>query len=387
VKKIMAFIPRIESKNIKNCLENFPAVAILGPRQCGKSTLARHILSEYQGAVYLDLEDPGDVARLTDPALFLQHHSNKLVCLDEVQRMPGIFQVLRSVIDRQDRNGQFLLLGSASRDLVNRSSESLAGRLIFIELNPFSFEETVQSQKKLPEYHLRGGFPRSFLAGSNELSFRWRKSFISTFLERDLSLLGFGYPPETMRKLWMMCAHQQGQVANQSALGQSLGVSHTTVRSYLDLLKETFMIRVLHPWMANTGKRLVKTPKVYLRDTGILHALLNIRNYDELLGHPVFGPSWESLVIEQILAKHEGEAGFYRTSSGAEIDLVLEKRGKKIAVECKASATPSVGRGFYTAMEDLQIDEAFIAAPVNEGYPIKPSVRIVSLEELMAFLG
>jgi uncharacterized protein len=382
----MAFIPRIESDNIKSCLANFPAVAILGPRQCGKSTLAKHILSEYPGAVYLDLEDPGDVARLTEPELFLKHHSTKLICMDEVQRMPGIFPVLRSVMDRQDRNGQFLFLGSASRDLVNRSSESLAGRLIFIELSPFRFEETSQDNYKLPSYHLRGGFPRSFLAGSDELSFQWRRSFISTFLERDLSLLGFGYPPETMRKLWMMCAHQQGQIANQSALGQSLGVSHTTVRSYLDLLKETFMIRVLHPWLANSGKRIVKSPKVYIRDTGILHALLNIRTYDELLGHPVFGPSWESLVIDQVLAEHEGEAGFYRTSAGAEIDLVLEIKGKRIAVECKASATPSVGRGFYTAMEDLEIDETFIVAPVNEGYPLKPSVRVVSLKELTAYL-
>ena len=262
------------------------------------------------------------------------------------------------MIDQSNRNGQFLIPGSAARELINQSSESLAGRLIYLEHTPFQFTEIEQEYESLFSYQLRGGFPRSFLAINNEMSFQWRRSFISTFLERDFSVLGFGYPPETMRKLWMMCAHQQGQISNLSRLGQSLGVSHTTIRTYLDLLRDTYMVRILHPYTVNTNKRVVKTPKVYLRDTGILHALLNIKSYEELMGHPVFGASWETFVIEQLLARYEGVAGFYRTPAGAEIDLVIEIDRKKIAIECKASTVPSVGKGFYTALEDLRIEEA-----------------------------
>jgi predicted AAA+ superfamily ATPase len=282
-------------------------------------------------------------------------------------------------MDLNNRNGQFLFLGSASRELIHQSSESLAGRLIYQELTPFRMSELENAS--LFDFQLRGGFPRSFLATDDEMSVQWRKSFISTFLERDLAMLGFSYPPETMRKLWMMCAHQQGQLSNLSGLGQSLGVSHTSVRSYLDLLRDTYMVRILQPFMTNTGKRVVKTPKVYLRDTGILHALLNIRTFDDLLGHPVFGASWETMVIEQILAIHTGDVGFYRTPAGAEIDLVLEKNGQKTAIECKASTTPVVSRGFYTALHDLQIERAFIVAPVREKYPVKKGVWVMPLAE------
>ncbi len=375
----MRYIHRIETGRIKRYLENFPSVAILGPRQCGKSTLAKHLLKDYPGSVFLDLENPEDRMKLSDPALFFQLHAGKLICLDEIQRVPELFPILRSVIDMNDRNGQFLFLGSASRDLIHQSSESLAGRLIYQELTPFRFTEI--EKDSLLSFQLRGGFPRSILATDDEMSFQWRKSFISTFLERDLALLGFGYPPETMRKLWMMCAHQQGQLSNLSLFGQSLGVSHTSVRSYLDLLRDTYMLRILQPFQANTGKRVVKTPKVYLRDTGTLHALLNIRSFDDLLGHPVFGASWESMVIEQLLVGHEGDFGFYRTPAGAEIDLVLEKNGEKVAIECKASTVPSVGRGFYTALHELQIDRAIIVAPVKEKYPLREGVRVMSLDD------
>jgi hypothetical protein len=375
----MPYIQRIETSRVKKYLENFPSVAILGPRQCGKSTLAKHLLKDYPESVFLDLENPEDRMKLTDPSLFFQLHAGKLICLDEIQRVPDLFPLLRSVIDFNDRNGQFLFLGSASRELIHQSSESLAGRLIYQELTPFRFAEIEKAS--LFGFQLRGGFPRSLLALDDEMSFQWRKSFISAFLEKDLALLGFGYPPETMRKLWMMCAHQQGQLSNLSGLGQSLGVSHTSVRSYLDLLRDTYMIRVLQPFQTNTGKRVVKTPKVYLRDTGILHALLNIRSFDDLLGHPVYGASWETMVIEQLLAGHDGDFGFYRTAAGAEIDLVLEKNGRKTAIECKASTVPSVGRGFYSALDELQIDRAFIVAPVKEKYPVKKGVWVMPLAE------
>ena len=375
----MSYIQRLETSRITKYLENFPSVAILGPRQCGKSTLGKHLLKDYPESVFLDLENPEDRMKLTDPLLFFQLHAGKLICLDEIQRVPDLFPLLRSVIDMNNRNGQFLFLGSASSELIHQSSESLAGRLIYQELTPFRFDEIEKAS--LFGFQLRGGFPRSFLAMDDEMSFQWRKSFISAFLERELALLGFGYPPETMRKLWMMCAHQQGQLSNLSGLGQSLGLSHTSVRSYLDLLRDTYMVRILQPIQTNTGKRVVKTPKVYLRDTGILHALLNIRSFDDLLGHPVYGASWETMVIEQLLANHDGDFGFYRTPAGAEIDLVLEKNGKKTAIECKASTVPSVGRGFYTALHELQIDRAFIVAPVKEKYPVKEGVWVMPLAE------
>jgi hypothetical protein len=291
---------------------------------------------------------------------------------------------LRSIIDRENRNGQFLLLGSASRDLLRQSSETLAGRLVYHELTPFLLREI--EKESLFSLHLRGGFPRSFLAMDDEMSFLWRKSFISTFLERDLSMMGFGYPPETMRKLWIMCAHQQGQVSNLSMLGQSLGVSHTMVRSYLDLLKDTFMVRILSPFRSNISRRLVKTPKIYLRDTGILHALLNIRNYEDLLSHPVFGASWETMVIEQILAGWDGDFGFYRTSSGAEIDLLLEKNGNITEIECKASTTPTIGKGFYSSLDDLKINSAIVIAPVKESFPLNKDIMVMNLREAIQTL-
>jgi predicted AAA+ superfamily ATPase len=377
----MRYIHRIESGKIRKYLENFPAVALLGPRQCGKSTLANHLLKDYPGAIFLDLENPEDRMKLSDPGLFFQLHADKLICLDEIQRIPELFPILRSVIDKNNINGQFLILGSASRDLLHQSSESLAGRLVYQELTPFQFIE--MENESLFGFQLRGGFPRSLLASDDEISFQWRRSFISTFLERDLALLGFGYPPETMRKLWTMCAHQQGQLSNLSRLGQSLGVSHTSVRSYLDLLRDTYMLRILQPFDTNTGKRIVKTPKVYLRDSGILHALLNIRKLDDLLGHPVFGASWETMVIEQLLARWEADFGFYRTPTGAEIDLVLEKNGKLIAIECKASTAPNVGRGFYSALGELQIDQAIIVAPVKDKYPLKKGVFVMPLNIAM----
>lgn len=374
------YIQREQESKIPRLINNFPSVAILGPRQCGKSTLARQLLMNIPHSVYLDLENPGDRQKLSAPELFFTGDDERLVCLDEIQRAPELFPLLRSVIDRRNRNGQFLILGSASRDLIRQSSESLAGRIVFVELNPFQLSEIKYSD--LWNYWLNGGFPRSYLANDLELSYQWRSSFISTFLERDLRQLGFNFPPETMRRLWTMCANLHGQLVNFSQIGSSLGVSHTTVRTYIDLLKETFMIRLLQPFETNLNKRLIRSPKIYLRDTGILHTLLSIKNKEELLGHPILGASWEGMVIENLLnALPDKPAGFYRTAGGAEIDLIIQVGKRKIAIECKASAVPQPGKGFYQGMEDLGIEEGWIIAPVDMKYPLKKNVYVIPLIE------
>ena len=374
------YIQREQESKIPRLIENFPSVAILGPRQCGKSTLARQLLLNIPHSVYIDLENPVDRQKLAAPELFFTVDDERLVCLDEIQRAPELFPLLRSVIDRRNKSGQFLILGSASRDLIRQSSESLAGRIVFVELNPFQLSEINHSD--LWNYWIRGGFPMSYLAKDHELSFIWRTSFISTFLERDLRQLGFNIPPETMRRLWTMCANLHGQLVNLSQIGSSLGVSHTTVRTYIDLLKETFMIRLLQPFETNLNKRLIRSPKIYLRDTGILHALLSVKNKEDLLGHPILGASWEGMVIENLLnALPDKPAGFYRTAGGAEIDLIIQLGKRKIAIECKASAVPQPGKGFYQGMEDLGIEEGWIIAPVDMKYPLKKNVYVMPLIE------
>ncbi len=382
------YIDRFLNDKIRYLLKNFPAVAMLGPRQCGKSTLARHIMESESNTLFLDLEKISDRSRLTDPEMFFNLNKDKLICLDEIQRLPEIFNELRSVIDENERNGQFLILGSASRELIRQSSESLAGRIIFVELSPFSYPEVAEKysgmDNLLYKYLVRGGFPRSFLAEDTALSFTWRQSFINTFLERDIPQIGIDIQPESMMRLWKMCAHSHGQVLNASRFGESLGISHTTVRKYLELLKSTFMIRILPPFYSKLKKRLIKSPKIYIRDTGILHALLQIKTMDDLMAHPVFGASWENMVIENVLNKYsDWDAGFYRTSNGAEIDLILNKANKRIAIECKVSTAPKVTRGFYSAMEDLDIQEAWVIAPVDEKYPLKENVFVISLPEFL----
>ncbi len=379
---------KLLSRNLQtevlDCLRDFPAVAILGPRQCGKSTLAHIIIAKATESLYLDLEKPSDLKKISEPELFFALYRNKLICLDEIQRVPELFTVLRSIIDERGTNGQFLILGSASRYLIQQSSETLAGRIAYLELTPFLLSETATDDKSIESnlytYWLRGGFPRSYLAGSNQSSARWRHNFTRTFLERDIRQFGFQIPSETLMRLWKMCAHSHGQLLNSSKLGESIGVSHTTFRSYLDLLSQTFMLRVLPPFVANLKKRLVKSPKLFIRDTGILHELLDIETHDDLMGHPVFGASWEGLVIENILDEFCGwNAGFYRTSAGAELDLVLEKGKRRIGIECKASAAPQVSKGFWNALDDLQIREAYIIALVKEPYPIHKQVTVMPL--------
>ncbi len=375
----MKFINRIVTTNIEKYLKNFPAVAIIGPRQCGKSTLARFIVDKIQRSLYLDLENPDDLSKLEQPSLFFNQYRDRLICLDEIQQKPEIFSVLRSIIDKSGRNSQFLILGSASPDLLKQSNETLAGRIIYQELTPFLTSEIdhMQDKKLYDNYWTRGGFPRSYLAVDDEISYRWRKSFIKTFLERDIPNLGIFYPPIAMDRLWQMLAHIQGQVINLSQLGNSLGISHTMVRNYLEVLQQTFMIRILKPYSGNLKKRIIKSPKIYIRDTGILHALQNIMNFDMLFGNPIAGASWETLVIENVLGNIEDfNASFFRTSNGIEIDLILERGTEKYAVECKLSSAPKLSAGFYHAIDELGINRTWIAAPVDEPYPVKENVIV-----------
>ena len=380
------YIRRTLQKVAEEYLQAFPAVAILGPRQVGKSTLAKQIIAVMEHAVYLDLERPSDLEKLRDPEMYFELHRDAMVCLDEIRRKPELFTVLRSIIDARERNGQFLILGSASPDLIRQTSESLAGRIAFLELAPFSIDEihADRDQETLFRYWNRGGFPRSYLAPSDALSLAWRENFIRTFLERDIAQLGFPAAANTVQRLWQMCAHQHGQLLNAAAIGKALGITHTTVRKYLDLLAQTFMLRVLPPFMANVKKRLVKSPKLYLRDSGILHALLRIHDMDALFGHPVFGASWEGMALENGLQKFsQWQAGFYRTAAGTEMDLVLERGTQRIGIEFKASRAPKVLRGFWNALDDLNLTHAYIVAPVQESYPIHEKVHVMALGDFL----
>lgn len=377
------YIPRQITATIERKLKNTPVVAILGPRQCGKTTLAKQIISSLNKSVYLDLERRADLNKLRDPDAFFELNKDQLICLDEIQRIPELFPEMRSSIDRQDRAGQFLILGSASPELIQQSSESLAGRISFVELTPFLFQE-IASQKVnselLRSLWLKGGFPRSYLAEDEIESWEWRQDFIRTFLQKDIPQLGINIPARRLERFWTMCAHVHGQLLNRSKLGNSLGVSHHTINSYIDLLDQTFLLRVLEPYYANLKKRLIKSPKIYLRDTGLLHALLDIRHHNDLLGHPTYGSSWEGFVIENILSVlTDWKSFFYRSASGDEIDLLLEKGRQRIAIEIKVSTSPEVTTGFWRALDDLNVDQAMIIAPVESPYPYKNGVQVVPL--------
>ena len=365
-------------------LRQQPAVVLLGPRQVGKTTLAREVATSTPNALFLDLEREADRARLARPDLFLPRHRDRLVILDEVQTLPELFATLRPEIDADRRPGRFLLLGSASGALLRQSAESLAGRVAYLELTPFLLDEVAIDPKatvQAASLWLRGGFPRSFLAANDADSIAWRTDFLETFLARDLPQLGVTIPAETLRRFWRMCAHLHGQLFNASQLGSALGgVAHTTVGRYLDLLVDALMLRRLPPYAANIGKRLVKSPKVYVRDSGLLHALLGISSPEGSSGHPVAGLSWEGFVIEQVLAAAPGlaTAGFYRTSAGAELDLVVEHAGKRVGYEVKLSSAPTVSRGFWNACEDLGLERAYVVAPVLDPYPLAANVEVIS---------
>jgi predicted AAA+ superfamily ATPase len=368
-------------------LEVFPAVALLGPRQVGKTTLAK-IISAGRSAIYLDLEAEADKAKLTNAAQFLVQQRGKLVIIDEFQRYPHLFQELRGIIDANReagiKAGQFLLLGSASLELLRQSGESLAGRIAYCELSPIHFGEYNQS---LHTMWLRGGFPESLLAIDEMASFMWRQNFIRTYLERDIPALGPRISAETLRRFWTMLAHTQGGLLNASTLANSLGVDSKTVANYLYLMVDLLLARRLRPYYMNTGKRLVKSPKVYVRDSGLIHALLGIKTFDELLSHPINGQSWEGFVLENILNTTDQQVYqpfFYRTATGNEVDLVLEKNLKpKFAIEVKRSFAPKISRGMRQSIEDLKPAHTFIVCPVDEGYPIDEHISVVNLLEMM----
>ncbi len=382
--------PRLLMTTLRRWLTQFPAIGLLGPRQCGKSTLAKQLLTDIPRSVYLDLERPADLNRLRDPEAFFALHANDFVCLDEIQRQPNLFPVLRSILDEQGRNGQLLVLGSASPAMLKQSSETLAGRIGYLELTPFLLAEIADASGagEATPWHrhwLRGGFPRSYLTDSDEASSEWRDAFIRTFVERDLRQLGIAIPETAARRFWQMCAHVHGQLWNASKLAQSLGVAQPTVQSYLGLLSGAFMLRVLPPFAANLKKRLVKTPKVYIRDSGLLHTLLRIADADDLLGHPSYGSSWEGYVIEQMLGQlgTSWDASFYRTSAGAECDLVLQKGRRLLAIECKVSTAPEPTHGFWHALEDLKPEQAWIVAPVASAYPLRKDVMVAPLATVL----
>ena len=382
-------ITRQTEKTVLQYLGIFPSVAILGPRQCGKSTLVKMLAGRFSRFIYLDLQDYQDLNRISDPNLFFETNEDALICLDEIQLAPNLFSVLRSAIDKHRRNGRFILLGSASRELLQKSSESLAGRIGIIELSPFLIDEVhLEPGYSLQRFWLRGGFPESYLSKNDEDSMIWLESFIRTYLERDIPQLGIQIPALQLRRLLVMCAHSQGQLLNSSKLGESLGLTHTTVRKYIDLFEQTYILRTLQPYIINAKKRLVKSPKIYLRDTGILHRLLLQPDFNTLMGNPVFGASWEGLVIENIIMNMpDWTPYFYRTASGSEIDLILEQGGRTIAIECKASTSPQLTRSWWDALDDIAPVKTFVVAPVTvEPYQLKPDVVVSSLYDTIVAL-
>jgi uncharacterized protein len=367
-------LPRRLGPHLNRLLSHSPAVVLLGPRQVGKTTLALEI-GATQPSVYLDLEDEDDRVKLSNPASYFADHEGELVILDEVHRVPELFQRLRGIIDRGRRrgreNGRFLLLGSAAMDLLRQSGESLAGRISYLELGPFDALEVEPST--VQTLWVRGGFPRSFLADDDALSIEWRRNFIRTYLERDVPQFGSRIPAETLRRFWTMLAHNQAQMLNAANLARALGVDGKTIAGYLDLLVALLLVRRLPAWHHNVGKRLVKSPKVYVRDSGIAHALLGIRDKEALLSHPIIGQTWESFVIETLIAvAPDGtEAHYYRTSNGNEIDLVLTlPSGKLWAVEIKRSSAPKVERGFHSACADLKPNRRFVVYPGEERFSL-----------------
>jgi len=381
-------ISRTLHNAIVTSLKKYPVVGLLGSRQVGKTTLAKSVREAVaRDAIYLDLELPSDWNKLHDSELYLRQFSETLVIIDEIQRMPSLFPVIRALVDQNRVGGRFLILGSASPDLLRRSSESLAGRIIYHELTPFNLYETDSDQ--IERLWLRGGYPESYLADNDEESFVWRESHIKTYLEMDIPQLGIRIPSVQLRRFWTMLAHSHGQLWNGNKIAGSIGVSAPTVRHYLDILENTFVVRQLLPYHANVKKRLIKSPKVYIRDSGLLHTLLRIGNFDDLQGHPVLGSSWESFVIEQIigLLPNHREVYFYRTNAGAEIDLVFfDKKNKPVAIEIKYSLSPAVSRGYWNACEDLSCKKGFIIYPGNERYPVGRNVFAMPVRELARIL-
>lgn len=387
---ITRMIKRRLKAELSKRLQRVPAVVLLGPRQVGKTTLALDVAHE-RTSIYLDLESESDRAKLAEPEIYLAEHADKLVILDEIHRVPNLFPLLRGLIDKSRRKGVraglFLLLGSASIDLLKQTGETLAGRVSFMELSPFDALEI--GAEPLNTLWLRGGFPESFLALDDEESLRWRRDFISTYLERDIPQFGPRVPAITLLRFWTMLAHHQGGLLNAAQLARGLGISGKTVVHYLDLLTDLLLVRRLLPWHGNLGKRLIRSPKVYIRDSGLVHGLLKIKDQEALFGHPVVGQSWEGLVVETLLsvAPDGVEASFYRTSAGAEIDLVLQlPSGHLWAIEIKRSLAPKPERGFHLACDELKPDKRFIVYAGVERYPLGNTTEAISLLDLAKLL-
>lgn len=379
-------LPRQIQSTIEKSLKESPAVGLLGSRQVGKTTLAKEIQKKIKNqAIYIDLELPSDINKLQAPELYLKEYEDRLVIIDEIQRMPDLFPLLRALIDQKQKNGRFLILGSASPDLIKKSSESLAGRILYHELTPFTLEELTPRKINYQRLWLRGGYPRSLLSKNDELSFQWLESFIQTYLERDIPQLGIHIPSPHLRRFLTMCAHLHGQTWNASKIGGSLGISAPTAKHYLNILQNTFIIRQLQPYFTNIKKRLIKCPKIYFRDSGMLHTLLAIMNYENLMVHPVVGNSFEGFIIEQIInmLPFHWKYYFWRTSAGAEVDLVLLEEGKKpIVVEIKYSLSPTLTKGFWNALDDLKCSHAYIVYPGKEKYKIRENVIMLPIDQL-----
>lgn len=353
---------------------------ILGPRQVGKTTLAREYAKQFQSVYFFDLENPLDLARLDNPMLFLSSVTSDLIVIDEIQRRPELFPILRVLVDEKPR--KFLILGSASRDLIQQSSETLAGRIGYIELPPFGIAETKNSEELL----IRGGFPRSYLAKTLQDSYDWRQAYITTFMERDILSLGFDIPPVLMHRLWMMLAHNHGNILNSTDIGRSLSITHHTVRKYIDILAGTFMIRLLQPWFENISKRQVKSPKVYVRDVGLLNVLLTLRTPENQLVYSKLGALWEGFVLEEVINQYHvttEECFFWATQGGAELDLLIFKDGKRLGFEFKYTDSPKITQSMHIAFDDLNLDHLYLVHPHAHTFPLSKTMTAVGMDTLI----
>jgi len=397
--KMHKIIPRNLENKLSSALANMPVVAIVGPRQVGKTTLAMQFAEKHskKESVYLDLELDSDLSKLNDAETYLRRFENQLLIIDEVQRKPDLFRLLRGLVDIRkragERAGQFLLLGSASRELLQQTSETLAGRIRYLELSTFTALEIHVTDPvgfNPEKLWFRGGFPDSYLAPTEQESRAWRNDFISTYVERDIPFMGPQVSPTRMKRFWSMLAHYHGQQIVLSTLGKSLEVSHTTIKSYLDILTDFYMVRQIQPWAGNTKKRLVKSPKIYIRDSGILHNLLNISDFDSLLGHPVVGTSWEGFVAENIIVNllDEWRFSYYKTTNQAEIDLVLEGPKKQVwAIEIKRSVAPSLNNRFHRACDDIGATKKFVIYSGTERYPIAKDTEVIGLTDFLKMIA